>query len=129
MKSQSHYLRIVNETQRTVLCPHASLADTSMTRLFGLLGRPPLTLGEGLLIKPSSGVHTCGMSFPIDIAAIGSEDRVVGLWRAVGAWRLRGLNFQTRSVLELAPGAIDGSNTAVGDQLRLTRIERTAAQG
>ena len=100
-----------------------------MARLFGLLGRPRLGPEEGLLIRPSSGVHTWGMSFPIDIAAIGIEDRVVGLWRSVGPWRLRGVSLKTRSVLELDPGAIDRSRTAVGDQLRLTRIERIEVPG
>ena len=100
-----------------------------MTRLFGLLGSPPLAPGEGLLIRPSSGIHTWGMSFPIDIAALGAEDRIVGLWRAVGAWRLRGLGFKTRSILELAPGAIDRSRTVLGDQLSLTRIEEAQVQG
>ena len=112
-------LRIENETRKTVLCPRASIADTTLTRLFGLLGRPPLALDEGLLIRPSSGVHTWGMTFAIDIVALDRNDVVLGTWAAIGPWRVRGLGFQTRSVLELASGAIDRSATRRGDRLHM----------
>ena len=116
------YLLVTNQTRGTILCPHASLADTSRTRLFGLLGKPGLAAGTGLLIQPSSGVHTWGMRFPIDIVALDRHHHVAGLWRSVGAWRIRGLSLKTRSVLELAPGAIDRSQTQPGDLLTLTAM-------
>ncbi len=123
MNSRRHCLLVRNQTQNTVLCPRAVLADTTLTRLFGLLGQLPLSPADGLLIKPSSGVHTWGMTFPIDIVALGRNDCVVGLWRAIGPWRICGLSFRTRSILELAPGAIDRSGTLIGDQLHMLPAE------
>jgi len=106
----------------TVLCPRIAVADTTLTRLFGLLGHSPLGPEEGLLIRPSSGVHTWGMTFPIDIIALGRDDCVLGVWSSVGPWHLRGLSFKTRSILELAPGSIVGSRTSVGDQLHMVPV-------
>jgi uncharacterized membrane protein (UPF0127 family) len=123
MSSHPRRLLVSNQTQNTLLCPRALVADTTLTRLFGLLGRPPLSPADGLLIKPSSGVHTWGMTFPIDIVAVGHNDCVVGVWRAVGPWRVCGLSFRTRSILELAPGAIDRSGTLIGDQLHMLPAE------
>ncbi len=113
---------IFNQTQSTVLCPRAAAADTTLTRLAGLLGRHGLEPDEGLLIRPSSGVHTFGMSFPIDVVSLGRDDYVLGVWRAVPAWRICGLSFKTRSVLELPCGAIDRSSTKVGDKLQINWI-------
>ena len=56
-------LRVFNTTQICVIGDKVELADTSMRRLFGLLGRRGLETGGGLWIKPSSGVHTFFMSF------------------------------------------------------------------
>lgn len=119
MKPMQHSLVVTNQTRNTVLCPRTRVADTTLTRLFGLLGKPPLAATDGLLIRPSSGVHTWGMAFPIDIVALDRGDCVLGLWRATGPWRVCGLSLKTRSVLELAPGAIDRSATSLGDRLRL----------
>jgi len=121
-KLQRRCMMIFNQTQRTVLCPRASAADTTLTRIAGLLGRPGLEPEEGLLIRPSSGVHTFGMRFAIDVVSLGRGDDVLGVWRAVRPWRICGLSFKTRSVLELAPGAIDRSSTKVGDKLQITWI-------
>ncbi len=119
MNHSQHRLAITNQTRNTVLCPRTRVADTTLTRLFGLLGQQPLGASDGLLIKPSSGVHTWGMTFPIDIVALDRSDCVLSLWRSIGPWRLCGLGLKTRSVLELAPGAIDRSATNIGDQLRV----------
>jgi uncharacterized membrane protein (UPF0127 family) len=122
MNSQTDCLMVTNQTMNTVLCPAAAVADTALTRLFGLLGRSPLAPEEGLLIKPSSGVHTWGMTFPIDIVALSRDNCVLGVWNSVGPWRVRGLGFKTRSILELSPGAIRRSATSIGDRLLIAHV-------
>ena len=112
-------IAVRNNTRSTVLCPRVTVADTTLTRLFGLLGKKRLDPGTGLLIKPSSGVHTWGMAFAIDIVALDENQVVLGAWRSVGPWRFCGLGFKTCSVLELAPGAVDDSGTVIGDQLEV----------
>jgi uncharacterized protein len=96
------------------------LADTSLTRLFGLLGRRSLEPGSGLLIQPSSGVHTFGMMFPIDVVALDRDLRVLCVWRRLRPWRITPISLKSHSSLELAPGEIDRCGIEPGDQLAST---------
>lgn len=103
----------------TTICSAANRADTLCSRLFGLLGRRSLAAGSGLLITPSSGVHTFGMKVNIDVVALDKKLQVIGIWQDVGPWKVRGLSFRTRSVLELACGRARQCGISVGDQLAL----------
>ncbi len=112
---------VANLACGTTVCHRAQVADTTLTRLFGLLGSKALAIGEGLLIEPSSGVHTWGMSFPIDIVALDRNLRVIRLSPNTGPWKIRGVSLCTRSVLELPAGQIERTRLAVGDTLHITR--------
>jgi uncharacterized membrane protein (UPF0127 family) len=118
---KSRRVEIRNQPKDTSLGKQISRADTGITRLVGLLGKRKLDIDTGLLIVPSSGVHTIGMLFPIDIIALDREMRVRGVWEKVGAFRLVGLSCKTHSVLELPTGTIRKSGTEVNDQL----VQRT----
>lgn len=96
------------------------LADGFLSRLCGLLGRSSLDPGSGLLIRPSSGVHTMWMRFPIDVVALDKDLRVVKTWRRLPPWRVTSVSFRTHSVLELAPGQIDACRIEPGDRLALS---------
>jgi uncharacterized membrane protein (UPF0127 family) len=115
--ASSGQLIIKDETKGSVVCTQGVLANTFRTRLFGLLGRKGLKEGSGLLIKPSSGVHTFGMSFPIDIVSLDSNYRVLGAFENIGPWTVRGLSLKTRSVLELPAGRIQECRIEPGDEL------------
>ncbi|MHB1699033.1 MAG: DUF192 domain-containing protein [Acidobacteriaceae bacterium] len=108
---------ITDGSKGKVICAQGKLANTFRTRLFGLLGRKGLEEGSGLLIQPSSGVHTFGMSFPIDIVTLDSKRRVIGVFENTGAWTIRGLSLKTRSVLELPAGRIRECCIEPGDEL------------
>ena len=115
----SGQLVIKDGTKGSVVCTQGVLANTFRTRLFGLLGRKGLKEGTGLLIKPSSGVHTFGMSFPIDIVSLDQNYRVLGTFENTGPWTIRGLSLKTRSVLELPAGRIQECGIEPGDELTL----------
>jgi uncharacterized membrane protein (UPF0127 family) len=95
------------------------VADRSLTRLFGLLGRRSLEPGSGLLIQPSSGVHTFFMLFPIDVVALDRNLRVLAVWRRLPPWRITPISLKSSSSLELAPGEIDRCGIEPGDQLAI----------
>lgn len=95
------------------------LADTSLTRLFGLLGRRSLSPGSGLLIQPCSGVHTFGMLFSIDVVALDRDLRVLAVWRRLKPFRITPISLKSHSSLELAPGEIDRCGIEPGDQLAI----------
>jgi len=85
--------------------------------MFGLLGRRGLDSGEGLWIKPSSGVHTIFMRFTIDVIGLDKEMKVVKLWSDLVPYRLTSVSTKVRSVIELPAGQIASSGVRVGDRL------------
>jgi uncharacterized membrane protein (UPF0127 family) len=116
MKTQ---VTVTNRTKATVVCRQVRIADTFATRLLGLLGKASLEPDTGLLLQPSTGFHTWGMKFAIDVVTLDQDGLVIGIWEKIGPWRMRGLDSRTRSVLELPAGQIAESKIAVGDELAM----------
>jgi uncharacterized membrane protein (UPF0127 family) len=108
---------LLNKTKGQTVSTKLSVADTSLSRLFGLMGRKGLDAGAGLWIRPSSGVHTFGMRFPIDVVALDKSLRVVGLWPNLKPFRVTPIRFKTHSVVELPAGQIASSQICLGDEL------------
>jgi uncharacterized membrane protein (UPF0127 family) len=111
-------VRVYNQTKGEFVCDRVGVANTSMRRLFGLLGRRGLGAGEGLWIKPSSGVHTMGMMFPIDVVGLDRKGNVVKLWNNLVPFRVTSVSFRMHSVVELRAGQIAESGIRVGDALQ-----------
>jgi uncharacterized protein len=112
-------IQMVNATRGSILGDRIRVAGNAWSRAVGLLGQTRLDPGGGLLIDPSSGIHTFGMRFAIDVIALDRHLRVLSLSREIGPFRVAGLSWQTRCVLELPVGTIGGSATQVGDQLQV----------
>jgi uncharacterized membrane protein (UPF0127 family) len=101
----------------TPVCERCDVADTPLTRLKGLLGRSGLRSGEGLLIRPTSAIHTCFMRFPIDAVFLDRDLVVLRAVSDVPAWRFAGCR-RARAVLELAAGEIRRRGIRPGDRLQ-----------
>ena len=112
-------VRVINQTRDTIIGSQVTIADTSLSRMFGLLGKRGLSAGEGLWIKPSSGVHTVGMKFTIDVIGLDNELKVVKLWRNLVPYRLTSVSWKMKSVIELPAGRIDECQVEVGDTLTI----------
>ena len=110
-------IRVSNTTRGTVLGARIGVADTSWSRMVGLLGKTGLDSGEGLLIIPSQAVHTVAMRFPIDVLFLDRNCRVIHVHPALAPFRVTGVHWRARCVLELPAGAIAQSATSVGDEL------------
>ena len=110
---------IQNQSIGAVLAHRIEVADESFTRLIGLLGRPGLQPGTGLWISPSSGIHTLGMRFPIDVVGLDAHLRVVKLWPNVKPFRISSISLKTKSVLELAAGQIRVRSIQLGHTLQV----------
>src|ERR1700677_3091881 len=102
-------------TRATTVGTRITIADTSLTRLVGLVGRGRLDSGCGLLIRPSSGIHTFGMLFPIDVVALSRSLQVVKLWRRLAPFRVTSISLKTHSMLELPAGQIRACRMEIGD--------------
>ena len=113
------FVTIVNATRHTVLGDKVAVAQTSLSRMVGLLGKDGLEPGAGLLICPSQGVHTIAMSFPIDVVFLDRSWRVIHVCPSMPPYRVTGVRWKARTVLELPAGVIAESSTAVGDELEV----------
>jgi uncharacterized membrane protein (UPF0127 family) len=106
-----------NITRQTTVAARLTIADTSLARLIGLMGKKRLDPECGLLIKPSSGIHTFGMRFAIDVVALSKGLQVLKLWPSLPPFRVTSINLKTDSMLELPAGQIRDCGMKVGDQL------------
>ena len=111
--------RVFNTTRGSSLGEQIGIADTSLRRMVGLLGKQSLDPGTGLFIVPSQAIHTIGMAFPIDVVFVDKKHCVVGVRECVRPFRLTRVFWRALGVIELPPGTIRDSRTAIGDQLKI----------
>ena len=126
MKNGNHNgaVYVYNKTRETFVATEASVADSCVRRLVGLLGKTKrwARLGTGLWIVPSRGVHTVGMLFPIDIIFLSKEKEVIHVEEHVRPFRISKVVLKASSVLELPPHTIYRSGTQVGDCLEISSL-------
>jgi len=110
---------ITNVSRNQSLGDRIGVADTHLTRLRGLLGKPSLTPGEGLLIRPCKGVHMYMMKQSLDVAFLDRDGRVVALYHDLAPWKRSGWHGDAQQALELPPGSLEQTGTELGDALRI----------
>ena len=112
---------VYNKTRETFLATEASVADTYLRRLIGLLGKTRrwARFGCGLWIVPSRGVHTIGMLFPIDLIFLNKAKEVIYVEEYVRPFRVSSLPLKATSVLELPVHTVNRTGTRVGDVLEI----------
>jgi uncharacterized protein len=101
-------------------------AFDSSSRRKGLLGRSSLAPGTAMIIAPSNAVHTFFMQFPIDIAFISKDGRVLKVRSAVPARRMVA-SLRAYAVLEMPAGTLTASDTQPGDTLTVVASPRAEA--
>ncbi|OGX27575.1 MAG: hypothetical protein A3D10_06280 [Omnitrophica WOR_2 bacterium RIFCSPHIGHO2_02_FULL_48_11] len=112
-------MKIRNLTQNTVLALEAKTADTSLSRMTGLLNRSSLGDHEALIITHCQSIHMLFMRFAIDVIFVDRTDRVVGLVEGIKPYRLSPIFFKAHYAVEVKEGVIKNSKTQLGDQLAL----------
>jgi uncharacterized protein len=111
---------LTNEDGSTV-CDSCVVADRMLPRMKGLLGKRELASGEGMLIRPTSSIHTFFMRFPIDAVFLSRDGEVLKVKPNVGAWRARFCRG-AHSVLELAAGEAARRDVAPGARLEFRKL-------
>ncbi len=104
------------------LLPRVWNAVSPWDRTRGLLGRPPLKAGEGMLIDACRLVHTVGMGYHLDLAFLDRQGKVRKLVKALAPVRLAG-SLAARATLELAPGTVERIGLSEGDCLKWREID------
>jgi uncharacterized membrane protein (UPF0127 family) len=119
MRWQKKKVRVINSTRRTVVGERIRVAETGLTRIVGLLGERELQSGDGLLIVPSQSIHTWGMQFPIDIAVLDNDWKVIAIRPHLRPFRMTRLFWKAAAMLELPSGRLHSTSTCVGDTIEL----------
>ncbi|MFP3949099.1 MAG: DUF192 domain-containing protein, partial [Longimicrobiales bacterium] len=70
-------VRVTQEGAGIRLASRVAIAESWWERCRGLLARPRITTGEGLLLLECASVHTVGMTYPIDVAFLDAEGTIV----------------------------------------------------
>jgi uncharacterized membrane protein (UPF0127 family) len=130
---------VYNQTRECFLSLGVTRADSIFMRLKGLIGRMSMKSDEGLWVVPSSGVHTWGVLFPLDLIYLDEKYRVVCATEHFPRFRVGPLRLHAASVLELPTHSIYSSQTQQGDQLvictadeieeRLTQVSTASLVG
>ena len=110
-------VRVVQRSSGIPVGSKVSVADSWWGRLRGLLARPRLGSGEGLLLLKCGSVHTMGMEYPIDVAFLDSQGRVVRSLARLGPWRVGLGGERAVHALELPAGRLDETGIMPGDCL------------
>ncbi len=108
---------VYNQTRECFLSLGVTPANSIFMRLKGLIGKLRMNSDEGLWVVPSSGVHTWGVLFPLDLIYLDENHRVVYVTEHFPRFKIGPLKLHAASVLELPTHTIYSSQTQVGDQL------------
>ncbi len=112
---------VYNLTRKAFIVSELEVAETARSRMKGLLGRSAqdFPLGKGLWLEPSQGIHTIGMTFPIDAVYLDARGRVLRTYHQLSPFRVAAVTLRARSVLELPAGTLVRTGTEVGDLLEI----------
>lgn len=80
-----------------------TVADTPTRRLRGLLGRPALEEGEGMVLRPSWGIFTAFLPAPIDAIFLSNDQTVLRIVEGLKPFRYAGCRG-ARDVVEARAG-------------------------
>lgn len=110
-------VRVVRSGSGTSVGWEVAVADSWWRRLRGLLARPPLRRGEGMLLLECASVHTVGMRQEIDVAFLDAHGRIVRSIARLAPWRVGIGGTEAVHTLELPAGRLDETGTVPGDHL------------
>lgn len=107
-------VKLINQSKKTVLSSNAKMAVSFFDRTFGLLSkRNP----RSLVFDTHFGLHTFGMTVPIDILVLDQQSRVKKIGKGIKPNRLFFYNPFFHLIIELPEGTVDSTQTAIDDKI------------
>ncbi len=111
--------KLLNITKETEVLNKVESAETFLTRLKGLLGRDSLEQGSGIVIDPCNSVHCFFMRFPIDVAFVDKDNKVLNVISNMKPWSISPIVSKSKYVIESNAGELSGM-LEKGDLLQIT---------
>ncbi len=100
-----------------VLIPNLIIAESTLDRMRGLLGRRDLPEGIAMLIRPCRSIHMFLMRFSIDALFLDGDGNILKVHQQLRPWQISLAPKRTRAVLETAAGFIKANSITVGQRL------------
>lgn len=107
-----------NERTGAIVASRLETAFDSKSRRTGLLRRTSMPEGSGLVIAPTSAIHTFFMRFSIDVAFVAKDGRILKIRTNLPPWRMAGA-LSAFAVMEFPAGTLDRCDTRAGDRLSI----------
>ena len=118
LKEPRSAFKLVNRRNGRILAARVLTAFDSQSRRRGLLGIDGFQPGHALIIAPTNAIHTWFMRFPIDVAFVAKDGRIVKVRHQLQPWRMSAA-IRGYAVIELPAGALAAADTAAEDVLSL----------
>ena len=99
-----------------VVAESVIVADSTMRRLRGLLGKGDLPSGHGILLRPAWSIHTAFMRFPIDVVFLDADQVVIKIVPRLTPFKTASCRG-AREVVELRAGECDRRGLSLGDRV------------
>ena len=107
---------LLNERTGHLIASDVELASTRESRRKGLLGRDSLDVEAALVLAPCCSIHTAFMRFPIDVAFVDRDGRVIRFVRDLKPWKIA-VSLRARAAIEFAAGSLRARDVRLGDRL------------
>lgn len=115
------YVSVVNTTTGETLAQYAAVAETVITRFFGLQGKRRLPTGAGLVLIPTSSIHMFFMRIRIDAVFVAADGRVLHVGERLRPWTIGPIAPGALYCVELPAGV--AASTKVGHQIELRGVD------
>lgn len=110
---------IINSSNHICLASHVEIANRTLSRTIGLMGRRKIEIDHALLIYPCQQIHTYFMKFTIDCLFIDKQYQVVQIIEGLKPWKISKKIPAGWGVIELPEGLVKETDTHVNDRLIL----------
>jgi uncharacterized membrane protein (UPF0127 family) len=118
LQSPDTAFRLVKAGAAQPIAAHVLTAFDSASRRTGLLKYDAMPPDSALIIAPCSSIHTVGMRFPIDVAFVARDGRVLKACGSIPRWRIA-LSLRAFAAIELAAGVLASAGVSAGDTVAL----------
>jgi uncharacterized protein len=112
--------RVPNLTLRRedgrVVAESVTVADSTLRRLRGLLGKRDLPSGQGVLLRPAWSIHSAFMQFPIDVVFLDADQIVIKIVPNLTPFKTASCRG-AREIVELRAGECERRGLALGDRV------------
>ena len=98
---------------------NVEMAESSWQRFMGLMGRSELPAGSGLCLRPCSSIHMFFMRFPLDVAFLAADGRVLRAYHGLKPWRMSRIVFGAKCAIELPAGTLARAGVDTGSRMEL----------